>query len=126
MNIRSIIRRLSGHPFLGQMFFLGLVFFVLPFVVYAVERLTGIMPSAMEWQQKGYNHGPWHVSPQGLLVLYPYFLLIPSMLVCSVVLAVAKRSPALLLRGLGLCGLFVLMAGLQIYYFWFVEGWIVD
>ena len=44
---------------LGGLFAAALVF---PFIVIAVGRASGALPSQAEWIAQGGNHGPWHPS----------------------------------------------------------------
>lgn len=125
MNIGSAILRLCGHPLLGKMFLLGLAFLILSFAVYFWQRLTGALPDEVEWFRHGIlgpNHGPWHLKLESLLVLWPYLFLIPSTLVTSVVFAVGKRRPLLLVHGFGISFVLALMAVFQLWYL----GWTID
>jgi hypothetical protein len=125
MNIRSAILRLCGHPLLRVQFLVGLAVLILSFAIYFLQRLTGVLPSEAEWFGRGIfrpNHGPWDWKLEGFLVFSPYVFLIPSILVTTVVLAVWKRRPFLLVHGFGISILFLLMAYLQLYYL----GWVID
>ncbi len=48
---------------------------VLPFVIYAVERALGKLPSATDWYKGGTNHGPWRWELEGFTILYPVMIL---------------------------------------------------
>jgi hypothetical protein len=39
-------------------------------VVFAIARVTGVLPSESNWDATGHNHGPWADSLQGMLLVF--------------------------------------------------------
>lgn len=61
---------------------IGVVSFVIPFIFYGGNRISGLLSSEVEWWSQGINHGPWRWEWQMLMVLpFIYFLLFGALAV---------------------------------------------
>lgn len=94
----------------------------LPFAIYAVERLAGLLPTEEGWIEKGVNHGPWRWEPEGFTILYPLFALALVTIVVSATRAVRRQKFQALSLGAGLLAIQISMIALQIYFlFWLID-----
>ncbi len=99
---------------------------MLPYLVYGLARLFGILPDMETWNRQGGNGGPWHLNP-----LYTICIAGPMLLLCllaglTVILclvnAVIKQRSVLVLHGLGLAVIQLALAVLQLgTVYWTVE-----
>lgn len=48
----------------------------LPFVLYFIEKIIGVLPDAETWYYTGANHGPWRSRIEGFTVYYPVIILL--------------------------------------------------
>lgn len=74
----------------------------LPFVIYAIERKIGVLPSAEAWYATKTNHGPWRWGLEGFTVFYPVLILLVVTVIKIIAPAVREKNRKLMMSGLGL------------------------
>ncbi len=84
---------------------ISLVAIVLPFAVFAVQRITGILDGEQAWLALGQDHGPWHGRPSGFTIFFPMLAWSPFVVVIAIFFALREVSWRPLVGGLGLIGL---------------------
>ncbi|NNE83527.1 MAG: hypothetical protein HKN28_06120 [Alphaproteobacteria bacterium] len=87
--------------------FLGitLVVVLLPFVFFAVQRITGIVVGFEEWSTLGQEQGPWRGRLSGFTIFLPVMVWSPIIVVIAIFFALRDVSWKPLLGVLGLLGL---------------------
>ncbi len=94
----------------------------LPFAIYAVERLAGLLPTEEDWIDRGVNHGPWRWEAEGFTILYPLLALALITIFVSVTHAVRHRKLQVLALGSGLLAIQTAMIALQLFFlFWLID-----
>lgn len=102
--------------------YLTIVFGLLPFIIYFVERSMGWIPDVATWYAAGVNHGPWRSAPEGLTIIYPLVLLIATTLVMSAYKSWKSKELRPLLIGIALVIVQTLALFAQMYFL----TWTID
>jgi hypothetical protein len=55
---------------------IGIVLFLVPFVLYAIARIFGSIPDEKTWLAEGTNHGPWRWELPGLVLAFCIYSLL--------------------------------------------------
>ena len=96
------MRAIFERGVFSRLALLSAILAALPFVLYALARITGILPSEEQWYSNGTNHGPWRWSLQGFTIGYPLGLLAVASLVITPIECIRARSGRPLLWGAAL------------------------
>ncbi len=95
---------------------------VLPFAIYAAERLAGLLPTREAWIEQGFNHGPWRWEAEGFTILYPLLALALATIVVSAAGAARRRKLQVIGLGFGLLALQISMIAVQLFFlFWLID-----
>lgn len=70
----NIIPHFLTNTYVNRLWFLTLLFFITPLIIYFFEKLFNILPSPDEWFSVN-NHGPWRYSWEGLIIFIPQLIL---------------------------------------------------
>lgn len=57
---------------ISKLLTLAVIALAIPALAYSFARLTGSLPTLVEWQSQGSNHGPWRNELQGFLLYLPF------------------------------------------------------
>lgn len=101
----------------------SLIYFAIILFIYVVELyVLHTLPSSIEWGLRGYNHGPWRESWEGLLIgIVPEIILVITFLV-TVYLSISTKNIKVFFKGVGLLVLqFALWAIVVIPIFWTID-----
>lgn len=71
---------------------LTLIFAVMPYVIFVVERWVGQLPGEMAWLDLGWNHGPWRWQVEGFTLFYPLIILALVTILLTVWQGLRKRE----------------------------------
>jgi len=123
--LRGSAQRDLGFKLFCRLFWATLVVGVSPFLVYAVARLMGALPTEATWSQRGGNHGPWwsetiSLPLLGCLVVIAVLPIVT--LLISLVVSIRERKWAALNRGFALALLqFALAFAQLVTVYWVIE-----
>jgi hypothetical protein len=99
----NYLDRLFGHRFLTVIAIISVLLFVMPFLIYLIERGTGALPSREEWYDSERSvHGPWRWEPEAFLLWCPFLPLALVTFVSGMILAYDRKSMRILLATIGL------------------------
>jgi hypothetical protein len=84
---------------------ISLVAITLPFVFFAVQRLSGLLVGEQEWIALGLDQGPWRGKLSGFTIFFPMLAWVPLVVVIAIFFALREGSWKPLIGGLGLIGL---------------------
>ena len=93
-----------------------------PSLYYVWARASGALPSAEVWYAQGTNHGPWRWELPGLLLYFPFMLMIPGTCLASLALATMRRNVRYLAAGAVLVPIQIgCYVGLLSWLFWTID-----
>ena len=84
---------------------ISLIAIAVPFILFAVERATGVLDGPQEWFAQGNDLGPWRGKWEGFTIFFPSLVLAPITAIVSIFFAVIERRWRPVISGLGLIGL---------------------
>ncbi len=99
-----------------------MILFLIPFAIYAYQRMEGQLPSYAEWETSRSNHGPWRETGMGLLVFLPFLVLVPVTAALGLAQAVEQHSWLILRSVVVVTCVQIVAALLQLFYLY----WLVD
>ena len=103
------------------LFCVSLVAVAVPFVVFAVQRATGVLISQQAWLAFGYEQGPWRGSLSGFTIFLPILVWAPILAVIAIFFALREASLKPAVGGLGLIGLLAAAMIIQLE----TVGWLI-
>ena len=85
---------------------ISLIAVVLPFVVFALERTTGVLVGEQAWSALGKDHGPWRGAWEGFTIFFPILVFAPITVIVSIFYVVRDFRWRPIVGGFGLIGLY--------------------
>lgn len=88
-----------GHSVFYYLFLATVIITILPFIIYGVERILGILPNKQEWYSPlGNYHGPWRYTVEGVLMWLPFYSIVPFSVVIGLILSVFYKKFSYVIR----------------------------
>ena len=99
----------------------SLAVIALPFVVFAIQRLSGMLIGEQEWMAFGRDQGPWRGKLSGYTIFSPILVWAPILVVIAIFFALREGSWRPAVGGLGLIGLMAAAMLIQLE----TVGWLI-
>lgn len=104
-----------------KLLLVSLAVIALPFLIFAVQRLSGALIGEQEWMAFGRDQGPWRGRWFGFSLFFPILVWAPILLGLAIFFGLRERSLKPAIGGLGLIGLLAAAMIIQLE----TVGWLI-